>query len=167
MLEGDELCARNARFAVALGVGRRAVGVADREDVDRLECFGQAEFAREHLRLKVADPSRAEAELRRGEHHVVGQDRGVDVGARFLVVRPHPSPAAVRAGDHGARGAVYIGGLRELFKPLGALHDEQADGLGVRRCGRYVRGLQNRFELLFFHRLSVVIAHGIALFGDV
>ncbi len=44
MLEGDELCARNARFAVALGVGRRAAGVADREDVDRLECFGQAEL---------------------------------------------------------------------------------------------------------------------------
>lgn len=62
MLEGDELCARNARFVVALGVGRRAAGVADREDVDRLECFEQAEFAREHLRL-VPRPSSVAASI--------------------------------------------------------------------------------------------------------
>lgn len=111
LFKGYERFHRDTRCAVAVRIGRLAVCVADGENVDRLQRIGQMEFPGEHVGLEIADSSGTQSQLRRRQHHVVGQDGRVDVAGVFLVERAHPCPAVVGADDDGARRAVNIGGF--------------------------------------------------------
>ena len=82
---GNQLSHRDALFIKAVGVSGLLIGVADNQDVDRLQVGREVKFLPQNIGIEVAYPHRSKTQLRGLEHHVVGQDRGVNVAGLLLV----------------------------------------------------------------------------------
>ena len=82
---GNQLAHRDALFIKAVDVSGLLIGVADNQDVDRFQVGREVKFLTQNIGIEVAYPYRSKAQLRGLEHHVVGQDRGVNVPGLLLV----------------------------------------------------------------------------------
>ena len=66
-----------------------------------------------------------------GQHHMVGDDRGIDVGDIFAVYRPNPGFSRCCADDERQRRVVDIGGLSQLRPTFFALYHQDALMLSI------------------------------------
>ena len=94
---GNQLAHRDALLIEAIGSPVPSFGIADNQNVDRLQVGREVKFLPQNIGIEVAYPHRSKTQLRGLEHHVVGQDRGVNVAGLLLVKRPHPCLIVVGA----------------------------------------------------------------------
>ena len=132
---GNQLSHRDALFIKAVGVSGLLIGVADNQDVDRLQVGREVKFLPQNIGIEVAYPHRSKTQLRGLEHHVVGQDRGVNVAGLLLVKRPHPCLIVVGADDNGQGRFVDAGRFANLRKTFLALNSNQVNRLEVAAVG--------------------------------
>ena len=133
---------RLAQRVVTFGIGRNAVAVADEQDVHGFDVRRQGELLAHGFGFEHADPQRVEAQRRGGQHHVVGDDRSVDVRNMLVVVLAGPRLGGVGADDDSRRGAEIARAPCKAFHALLRLHDHQPLGLAVGARG----GHAARFE---------------------
>lgn len=81
-------------------------GIADYQDVDWLQIGGQIELPAQDIRLEVAHPYAAQAQFCGLEHHMIGQDRGINVPGLLLVKGSNPCLVVVNADDDSKRCTV-------------------------------------------------------------
>ena len=161
-LVGNQLTHRDSRLAVPFWVSKVFPGIADHQDVDRLQIGGEIELPAQNVRLEVAHPYAAQAQLRGLEHHVIGQDGGINVPGLLLVKRPHPRPVVVSADDNGQGRTVDIGSFANLRKALGTLDGNQVNRLKIGGGGGHMSSLQDFLQLFRLHFLISVAADGAA-----
>ena len=155
---------RSPRAACASRRGGFAVAVAQQQDVDRRQVVGQAELLAHGLGFEHTDPQRVEPLRRGGQHHVVGDDRGVDVGDLLAVVLALPHLVGVGADDDGARRAEVARAAREPLQPFGRLHDDEPLRLAVGSRGRHAGGFEDVGQFFGFDLRGRVFAAGVPLF---
>ena len=68
---GNQLAHRDSCLTVPLRVGEILPGIADCQDIDRLQIGREAELPAQNIRLEIAHPHAAQAQLRGLEHHVI------------------------------------------------------------------------------------------------
>ena len=159
-LVGNQLTHRDSRLAVPFRVSKVFPGIADHQDVDRLQIGGEIELPAQNVRLEVAHPYAAQAQLRGLEHHVVGQNGSVNIPGLLLVKGPHPRLVVVGADNDCQGRTVDVGGFADLRQPSHALNNDQANRLKVGGGGGHMSGLQNLLQLFRLHFLAGVAADG-------
>ena len=149
------------------GRARRGVGpVTDEQDVHRLDRIGQSELLAHGFGLEHADPQRVESERCGGEHHVVGDDRGVDVADTLAVVLAGPHLGGVGADDDGRRSPEVARTAREALHSLRRFDDDEPLRLPVGARGGHAPRFENSGEFFGFDLPVEVLAAGIPLFGQ-
>ena len=128
---GNQLAHRDALLIEAIGIAGSFVGVADNQDVDRLQVGREVKFLTQNSGIEVAYPHRSKAQLCGLEHHVVGQDGGVNVTGLLLIERPYPRLIVIGADDNGQGRTVDVGRLADLCKTFLALNSNQVNRLEV------------------------------------
>lgn len=159
---GNQFAHRDTHLAVPLQVSKVFPGIADHQDVDRLQIGGEAELPAQNIRLEIAHPYAAQAQLRGLEHHVVGQDGGVNIPGLFLVKGPYPRLVVVGADNDSQGRTIDVGGFADLRQPVLALDSDQVNRLEVGGGGSHMSGLQNFLQLFRLHLLVGVAADGAA-----
>ena len=144
--------------------GRRPV--TDEQDVHRLDRIGQSELLAHGFGLKHADPQRVESERCGGEHHVVGDDRGVDVADTLAVVLAGPHLGGVGADDDGRRSPEVARTACEALHSLRRFDDDEPLRLPVGARGGHAPRFENGGEFFGFDLPVEVLAAGIPLFGQ-
>ena len=155
---------RLALRVVTVGIGRGAVAVADEQDVHGLHVRGQRKLLAHGLGLEHADLQRVEPQRRGAEHHVVGDDRGVDVADHLVVVFASPRLGGVGADDDGRRSPEIARAARQFLHSLFRLHDHQPLGLPVGARGSHAPRFEDSGQLLRLHLSVRVFAAGVPLF---
>ena len=163
---GNQRPYRNSCLTVPLRVSEILPGIADCQDVDRLQIGGEIELLAKNIRLEIAHPYAAQAQLRGLEHHVIGQDRGINVPGLLLVKGPHPRFVVIGADDDSQGRTVDVGGFADLRQPVLALDGNQVNRLEVGGGGGHMSGLQNFLQLRPLHLLVGVAADGAASFRN-
>ena len=163
---GNQLPYRDSCLNVPLRVGEVFPGIANHQDIDRLQIGGKAELLAQNIWLEIAHPYAAQAQLRGLEHHVIGQDRGINVPGLLLVKGPHPRFVVVGADDDSQGRTVDVGGFADLRQPVLALDGNQVNRLEVGGGGGHMSGLQNFLQLFRLHLLVGVAADGAASFRN-
>ena len=161
-LVGNQFTHRDSRLTVPLRGSKVFPGIANHQDVDRLQIGGEAELPAQNIRLEVAHPYAAQAQLRGLEHHVVGQDGGINVPGLLLVKGPHPCLVVVSADDDSQGRTIDVCGFADLRKALGALDGNQVNRLKVGGGGGHMSSLQDFLQLFRLHLLIGVAADGAA-----
>lgn len=129
---GDQLVHRDAVAVKAAGIRSAVIGVADNQNIDRLQVGRKVKFPADNVRLKIADPYRTKTQLGGLKHHVIGQDGSVNVTGLLLVKGTNPSLIMVGANNNSQRCAVDIGTLADLCQTFLTLNGDQVNGLKVR-----------------------------------
>lgn len=156
---------RPSRRAVCAACrGRRAVAVADQQDVHGFDVRRKGELLAHGFGFEHADPQRVEVQRRGGKHHVVGDDRRVDVRNVLAVVLTGPRLGGVGADDDGRRGAEIARAARKAFHALLRLHDHQPLGLAVGARGGHAARFEDQLQFLRLHLPGEVFAAGVPLF---
>ena len=163
---GNQLTYRDSCLTVPLRIGEILPGIADCQDVDRLQIGREAELPAQNIRLEVAHPYATQAQLRSLEHHVVGQNGSVNVTGLLLVKGPHPRLIVVGADNDCQGRTVDVGGFADLRQPVLALDGNQVNRLEVGGGGGHMSGLQNFLQLFRLHLLVGVAADGAASFSN-
>jgi len=163
---GNQLIYRDSCLTVPLRVGEVLPGIADYQDIDRLQIGGEAELLTQNIRLEAAYPYAAQAQLRGLEHHVIGQNRCVNVPGLLLVKGPHPRLVVVGADNDCQGRTVDVSGFADLRQPVLALDSDQVNRLEVGGGGGHMSGLQNFLQLRPLHLLVGVAADGAASFRN-
>ena len=86
---GNQLAHRDALLIEAIGIAGSFIGIADNQNVDRLQVGREVKFLAQNIGLEIAYPHRSKAQFCGLEHHVVGQDGGVNVTGLLLIERPY------------------------------------------------------------------------------
>lgn len=147
------------------GRGRReADAVADEQDIDGFHMFREPELFADGFGFEHADPERVEPQRRCGQHHVVGDDRSVDVADRFTVVFAGPCFAGVGADDDGAGSAEVAGAACQTLHPLLRAYDDEPLGLAVGARRSHAARLQNDVELFLLDFCRGIFAACVPLF---
>lgn len=128
---GNQLAHRDALLIEAIGVAGSFIGIADNQNVDRLQVGREVKFLAQNIGLEVAYPHRSKAQLCGLEHHVVGQDGGVNVTGLLLIERPYPRLIVIGANNNSQGRTVDIGRFTDLRKTFLALNGNQANRLKV------------------------------------
>lgn len=163
---GNQPAHRDSCLAVPFRVSKVFPGIANHQYVDRLQIGGKTELPAQNIRLEIAHPYAAQAQLRGLEHHVIGQDRGINVPGLLLVKGPHPRFVVVGADDDSQGRTVDVGGFADLRQPVLALDGNQVNRLEVGGGGGHMSGLQNFLQLFRLHLLVGVAADGAASFSN-
>ena len=163
---GNQLAHRDSCLAVPFWVNKVFPGIANHQDIDRLQIGREAELPAQNIWLEAAHPHAAQAQLRGLEHHVICQNRCVNVPGLLLVKGPHPRFVLVGADNDGQRRTVDVGGFADLRQPVLALDGDQVNRLEVGSSGSHMSGLQNFLQLLRLHFLVGVTADGAASFRN-
>lgn len=132
---GNQLAHRDAVAVKAAGIRSAIIGVADNQDVDRLQIDRKVKFLADNIRLEIADPYRTKSQLGSLKHHVIGQDGSVDVARLLLVKWTNPSLVVVGANDDGQRRTVDVGTLADLRQTFFALNGNQVNRLEIAAVG--------------------------------
>ena len=163
---GNQLAHRDSCLAVPFGVSKVFPCIANHQDIDRLQIGGEVELPAQDLRLEAAHPHAAQAQLRGLEHHVVGQNRCVNVPGLLLVKGPHPRFVVVGADDDSQGRTVDVGSFADLRQPVLTLDGNQVNRLEVGGGGGHMSGLQNFLQLFRLHLLVGVTADGASCFRN-
>lgn len=121
----DRLFERLAQRRMTVGRGGGVGPVTDEQDIHRLDRIGQSELLAHGFGLEHADPQRVESERCGGEHHVVGDDRGVDVSDTLAVVLAGPHLGGVGADDDGRRSPEVARTACEALHSLRRFDDDE------------------------------------------
>ena len=81
---------RDTRCQMAFWVCRRFIGIADSQDIDWLKRIRQLKFFFYNVWLEETYPYRTQAKFRSFQHHVVCQNRSIDIRSFFAVKRTFP-----------------------------------------------------------------------------
>ena len=130
------------------------------------DTFRQAELLAHGIGFEHADPQRIETDRCGAEHHVVRDDRGVDVADLLAVVFADPCLRRVGADDDRHRGAEVARTAGQPLHPFLRAHDNEALRLAVRTRGSHTPRFENEVEFFLFDRLFFVAAAGVPLFGQ-
>ena len=71
---GNQLAHRDSCLAVPFWVSKVFPGIANHQDIDRLQIGRETELPAQNIRLEITHPYAAQPQLRGLEHHVIGQD---------------------------------------------------------------------------------------------
>ena len=157
---------RLAQLGVAFGRGGFAGAVAHEQDVHRLDALGQRELLADGFGLEHADPQRVEPERCGRQHHVVGDDRGVDVADLLTVVLAGPDLVRVGADDDGERSPEVARAACQALHAFRRFDDDKALRLAVGARRGHTARLEDGCDLFRFHFPLLVAAAGIPLFGQ-
>ena len=149
---------------MTVGVGGSADAVADEQDIDGFHMFREPELFADGFGFEHADPERVKPQRRCGQHHVVGDDRSVDVADRFTVVFAGPCFAGVGADDDGAGSAEVAGAACQTLHPLLRAYDDEPLGLAVGARRSHAARLQNDVELFLLDFCRGIFAACVPLF---
>ena len=163
---GNQVTYRNSCLTVPLRVSEILPGIADCQDVNRLQIGGEAELPAQNIQLEVAYPYAAQAQLRGLEHHVVGQNGSVNIPGLLLVKGPYPRLVVVGTDNDGQGRTVDVGGFADLRQPILTLNGDQVNRLEVGGGRGHMSGLQNFLQLRPLHLLVGVAADGAASFRN-
>ena len=141
-----------------------APNAADQQDVHGFDVRRKGELLAHGFGFEHADPQRVEVQRRGGKHHVVGDDRRVDVRNVLAVVLTGPRLGGVGADDDGRRGAEIARAARKAFHALLRLHDHQPLGLAVGASGSHAARFEDQLQFLRLHLPGEVFAAGVPLF---
>ena len=144
---GNQLAHRDSCLAVPFWVSKVFPGIANHQDIDRLQIGREAELPAQNIRLEITHPYAAQAQLRGLEHHVVGQDGSINVPGLLLVKGPHPRLIVVGADNDCQGRTVDVGGFADLCQPVLTLNGDQVNRLEVGGGGGHMSGLQNFLQL--------------------
>ena len=131
ILVRNQLTYRDTHFVVPLRVSETLPGVANGQDIDRLQVGREVKFTAQNVRFEVAYPYAAQAQLRGLEHHMVGQDGGINVPGLFLVKGPHPCLVVIRTDDDGKGRTVDVGGFANFRQSVLTLNSDQVNRLKI------------------------------------
>ena len=146
---------------MAVRRGGLSVAVADEQDVHRNDVRREGELLADSIGIEGADPQRVESLGRCGEHHMVGDDRGVDVRDPFAVVFAGPDLLGVGADDECARSPEVPRAADEPFEPLGRADDDDALRLPVGTRGSDAPRFEDICEFFRFDRSFLISAAGV------
>lgn len=149
---------RQAACAARRGVRARRVR--------RLDALGQRELLADGFGLEHADPQRVEPERCGRQHHVVGDDRGVDVADLLAVVLAGPDLVRVGANDDGERSPEVARAACQALHAFRRFDDDKALRLAVGARRGHTARLEDGCDLFGFHFPLLVAAAGIPLFGQ-
>lgn len=127
----NQLAHRDTHLIVPLRVSDILASVANSQYVDRLQIGGKVKLSAQNIRLEVAHPNAAQAQLRGLEHHMIGQNGGVNVPGLLLVEGAHPRLVVVGADDDGKGRSVNVGRLADFRQSVLTLDDDQVNWLEV------------------------------------
>ena len=163
---GNQLAHRDSCLAVPFGVSKVFPGIANHQDIDRLQIGREAELPAQNIWFEVAHPHAAQAQLRGLEHHMICQNGSINVPGLLLVKGPHPRLVVVGADNDCQGRTVDVGGFAGLRQPVLALDGNQVNRLEVGGGGGHMSGLQNFLQLRRLHLLVGVAADGAASFRN-
>ena len=163
---GNQLTHRDSCLAVPFRISKVFPCIANHQDIDRLQIGGEIELPAQNIRLEVAHPYAAQAQLRGLEHHVVGQNGSVNIPGLLLVKGPHPRLVVVGADNDSQGRTVDVSGFADLRQPVLALDGDQVNRLEVGSGGGHMSGLQNLLQLRPLHLLVGVTADGTSCFRN-
>ena len=149
-------------MAVRLGVFPGSI--AESQDVDGFQAFGQRELLPEDVGLEETDPHASQPQFGGLQHHVVGEDGGVNIAGLLPVKGADPVPVTVGTDDNRQRRTVDVGGLSDPGQALLALYCQQLQRLEILRRGGDAGRFQNLRQLLRLHFLVRVGTDGAAFF---
>ena len=150
---------------MAAGVGRDAGAVAHEQDIHRFDMLRQVEFRAYGFGFEHADPQRVEPQRRGAKHHVVGDDRSVDVADHLAVVFPLPGLAGIGAYDDGAGRPEIARAACQAGHAFFGTHDDEPLGLAVGARGSHAAGFEDRVEFCLFDLLGRIFTAGIPFLG--
>ncbi len=163
---GNQLAHRDSCLAVPFWVSKVFPGIANHQDIDRLQIGREAELPAQNIRLEITHPYAAQPQLRGLEHHVIGQDRGINIPGLLLVKGPHPRLVMVSADNNSQGRTVDVGCFADLRQPVLALDGDQVNRLEICGSGGHMSGLQNFLQLRPLYLLVAVTADGAASFRN-
>ena len=163
---GNQLAHRDSCLAVPFGVSKVFPCIANHQDIDWLQIGREAELPAQNIRLEVAHPHAAQTQFRGLEHHVVGQNRCVNVPGLLLIKGPHPRLVVVSADNDSQGRTVDVSGFADLRQPVLALDGDQVNRLEVGSGGSHMSGFQNLLQLRPLHLLVGVTADGASCFRN-
>jgi hypothetical protein len=147
------------------GVGRDAGAVAHEQDIHRFDMLRQVEFRAYGFGFEHADPQRVEPQRRGAKHHVVGDDRSVDVADHLAVVFPLPGLAGIGAYDDGAGRPEIARAACQACHAFFGTHDDEPLRLAVGARGSHAAGFEDRVEFCLFDLLGRIFTAGIPFLG--
>ena len=150
---------------MAAGVGRDAGAVAHEQDIHRFDMLRQVEFRAYGFGFEHADPQRVESQRRGAKHHVVGDDRGVDIADLLTVVLAGPDLVRVGADDDGERSPEVARAACQACHAFFGTHDDEPLGLAVGARGSHAAGFEDRVEFCLFDLLGRIFTAGIPFLG--
>ena len=163
---GNHLDQRDSCLAVPFGVSKVFPCIANHQDIDRLQIGGEVELPAQDIWLEIAHPHAAQAQLRGLEHHVICQNRCINVPGLLLVKGPHPRFVVVGADNDSQGRTVDVSGFADLRQSVLALDGDQVNRLEVGSGGGHMSGLQNLLQLRPLHLLVGVTADGASCFRN-
>ena len=145
--------------------GKAFCGKAEVQQHQDLLIFRQVKGFGDSGRVKKVQPAAVHARVRRGQHHVGGDDgRILHTGIDFLTrVDKH---AVFVKGNHQNRGRTVAAGsqLVNLSQPFRGLHNVNTLALQVFSSRRKAARLQNSVQLFCRNLLSIVLFARITIF---
>ena len=146
-----QLAQGNSLPVKAAGISSSGIGISNCQNIDWFKMFRQFKLPAQNVRIKIAYPNASQAQFRGLQHHMVCQNRGVNVAGLFFVKGTNPCLLMVCADNDGQGSAVDVSSLSDFCKALLTLGDNQTDRLQIGSSGGNTGGFQNFLQLFWFY----------------
>lgn len=167
VFEANRLLKRFASRIVTIGRGGFAITIADEENIHRLNLIRQAELLADGIGLEHTDPERIESQSGSLQHHVVGDDRGVDVRNLLAIVFALPHLGRIGTDEDCQRSTKIARTASQTLHALLRFDHYQTLRLAVGTRGSYASGLKNLHQFFALDLAVGVFAAGIAPLGQI
>ena len=96
-----QLAQGNSLPVKAAGISSSGIGISNCQNIDWFKMFRQFKLPAQNVRIKIAYPNASQAQFRGLQHHMVCQNRGVNVAGLFFVKGTNPCLLMVCADNDG------------------------------------------------------------------
>ena len=96
-------------------VSRFFIRIANDQNIDWFQIIRECKLRFDYIRFEITNPDRTEAQIRSFQHHMIGQNRSVNIGSDFAIKRSFPYFRMICAHDDCERCMVYVGCLSDFI----------------------------------------------------